>query len=217
MPVPDAGLADTPQSAACATLIQDPNWTVEVQEWYPDCQHAAPKYTIPAGATVRLNERMAGQPGYLSGQIVVDAAVFVDEQHWMSIEVRNTHKTDPASRPGRMIEVSAGHVNELYDTLYRKQSSGSVTLLPDYPVPSRVSDVLPIRTLQQPLMRWVRRVQKRKRDVAITTLQQPLMRWIRRIRRRKSAILVLQRPLLMRWIRRIRRRKSAILALRGLC
>lgn len=82
--------------------------------------------TIPSGATVKLEERMQGNLGNLSGQIVVDVAVYDKGEHLMSIEVNNTHKTDLASRPGRVIEVSAKHINELYD----KRNGTVVVLLP---------------------------------------------------------------------------------------
>lgn len=153
---------------ALKKLIEDPSTEVRVQQWYAGCSHEAPIFTIPSGANVRLNERMQGQPGYLSGQIVADVAIYVDGQHWMTIEVRNTHKTDPASRPGRMIEVSARHINQLYDN----HSSGSVVLLPDTPSHHACVKCQAITTLHQPLMHWMWRVRERKEKErqAIATL-----------------------------------------------
>lgn len=178
-------------------ILEDDSLTVILHQFCKAGLHDTHN-ELPRGISVKLEERMPGVPGYLSGVIVPDVTIYVDGHLIQTIEVCHTHKTNPASRPGVMVEVTARHVIKTYDDFIESNGDEKIiTLKPDTPFHGSCKRCDALLKLRLPILTWIpkvkearkRREEERKRIEedenkrrinAIETLRLPLLIWIKK-------------------------------------
>ena len=142
------------------TTIEDPSIQVDFHHFCKAGLHDILN-TMPTDTIVKLEERMTGVPGYLSGTIRPDLTVYRNGQRIQILEVRNTHKTNPASRPVEMIELTARHVIKSYND-FVKGGGKNITLKPDTPCDDPCQKCRAIEKLRSPLITWICKVKKER-------------------------------------------------------
>ena len=149
-------------------ILEDDSITVNLHQFCEAGLHDTHN-AMPRGTTVKLEERMPGVPGYLSGEIVPDVAIYFDGRLIQILEVCHTHKTNPASRPGGMVEVTARHVIKIYNEFIESNGNEKIiTLKPDTPFHGSCKRCNALLKLRLPLITWIeaRKEQKRKEEEA---------------------------------------------------
>lgn len=140
-------------------ILEDDSITVILHQFCKAGLHDTHN-AMPRGTTVKLEERMPGVPGYLSGEIVPDVAIYFNGRLIQILEVCHTHKTNPASRPGGMVEVTARHVIKIHNEFIESNGNNEkiITLKPDTPFHGSCKLCNALSKLRLPLITWIQKV-----------------------------------------------------------
>jgi hypothetical protein len=165
-------------------ILEDDSITVILHQFCKAGLHDTHN-AMPRGTTVKLEERMPGVPGYLSGEIVPDVAIYFNGRLIQILEVCHTHKTNPASRPGGMVEVTARHVIKIHDEFFGSNGNNEkiITLKPDTPFHGSCKLCNALSKLRLPLITWIQKVKearkRREEEERKKMREQDLKDWMR--------------------------------------
>ena len=144
-------------------ILEDDSITVNLHQFCKSGLHDTHN-AIPRGTTVKLEERMPGVPGYLSGEIVPDVAIYFNGRLIQILEVCHTHKTNPASRPRGMVEVTARHVIKIYNEFIESNGNEKIiTLKPDTPFHGSCKQCNALLKLRLSLITWIQKVKEARK------------------------------------------------------